>query len=206
MPLSDDHDVRRRRIAEAVWATVADHGIPGTTMRRVAAAGGVSVGRLQHYFASREELLAFSCRAMVDRAAAGGAAGEPFGGEPQDAAAALHEVRRLLVHALDQSPAFRQGARAWSAYVAHAVVDPVIAAVVVEAQRGFEREVTRLLTAAGRDPADARALVALSEGLSQRTLTRALDARSAVAEVERALARLQPHDPPARGSGGPPPP
>lgn len=206
MPLRDDHDARRRRIAQAVWATIADHGIPGTTMRRVAAAGGVSVGRIQHYFASREELLTFSCRAMVEGAAAGGASAQPFGDEPRDAAAALDEVRRLLVHAFDQSPAFRQGARAWSAYVAHAVVDPAIAAVVVEAQRGFEREVARLLTAAGRDPADARALVALSEGLAQRTLTRALDARSATAEVERALARLPPHDPPARGSGASPPP
>lgn len=204
MPTRDDHDARRQRIAEAVWATVSAHGIPGTTMRRVAAVGGMSVGQIQHYFDSREQLLTFSCQAMVDRAAAGGTSATPFLGEPPDAAAALAEVRRLLVHALDASPAFRQGARAWFAYVAHAVVDEAIAAVVVEAQRGLVREVARLLAAAGRDPAHATALVALSEGLSQRTLTGAVDARTAAAEVDRALTRLAPVPASARGSAAPP--
>lgn len=192
MPTRDDHDAPRRQIATAVWATISEHGIQGTTMRRVAAVGGVSVGRIQHYFAGREELLTYSCQAMVDAAAAGGATAQPFGVDPGDDRAALLEVRRLLVHAFDQSDAFRQGARAWFAYVAHAVVDGAIAAVVIEAQRGLEEEVGRLLRNAGRDPGAARSLVALSEGLAQRTLTGALDARAAADEVERALARLEP--------------
>lgn len=190
MPPRDD--APRQRIAQAVWATISEHGIQGTTMRRVAAAGGVSVGRVQHYFTSREELLTYACQAMVDGATAGGASATPFLGEPPDAPAALQEIRRLLVHAFDRSPAFRQGARAWAAYVAHAVVDEGVARVVIEAQRGMEREVARLLELAGRDPAAARHLVPLSEGLAQRVLTGALDVPAATAEVDAALGRVPP--------------
>ena len=190
MPARDHHEARRRQLAQAVWVTISEHGIQGTTMRRVAAAGGVSVGRIQHYFASREELLRYSCRAMIDMAA--GATNQAPPGDPQDEQAALQAVRQLLVHSFDQSAAFRQGARVWAAYVAQAVVDDGIAAVVIEAQQGLESEVARLLAIAGRDPSDARYLVALSEGLAQRTLTGALDAQAATHEVEKAIHRLGP--------------
>lgn len=169
-----------------MWATISEWGIQGTTMRRVAAVGGVSVGRIQHYFASREELLRYACRAMIELAAARSAPDEPQGG-PEDAQAALQSLRRLLVHGFDQSAPFRRGARVWAAYVAQAVVDDGIAAVVIEAQVGMENEVGRLLGIAGRDPSAARHLVALSEGLAQRTLTGALDARAATSAVERAM-------------------
>lgn len=173
-------------------------------MRRVAAAGGLSVGRIQHHFATREEMLKHACRAMVDLAASRNGA-EPVpdcgnGGNTSAEAkaddraesddgpdAALEQVRRLLVHRFDQSPEYRLGARVWAAFVAHAVVDPAIAAIVIEAQFGFECEIDRLLARAGRDPSRARRLVALSEGLAQRTLTGALSAGEAAREVDEAL-------------------
>lgn len=184
MPAPTDHVARRRRIAEAVWLTIAEHGIEGATMRKVAAAGGISVGQVQHYFAGRDELLRYSCQAMVDLAAeapavAGGLAQRP-----------LESLRELLALALDQSTAYRLGARVWAAFVAHAVVDEVVGRVVVEAQRGLEQEVARLLRAADRDESEARGLVALGEGLAQRTLTAALTTDEAVAVLDRALARL----------------
>lgn len=187
MPVRDDHEARRLQIAQAVWATISEYGIPGTTMRRVAAVGGISVGRIQHYFASRDELLRYSCRAMIDLAAGGGSDQGPLDADPQDAPAALQAVRRLLLHAFDQSPGFRRGASVWVAYLAQAAVDEAIAAIVIEAQVGLENEVARLLALAGRDPGVARHLAALSEGLAQRTLTGALSAEAATEEVERAL-------------------
>jgi AcrR family transcriptional regulator len=186
MSADADHEARRLEIAAAVWSTVSKHGIQGTTMRRVAAEGAVSVGRIQHYFSSREELLRYSCQAMIDTAAAGVLDQAPHSG-PQGDQAALQAVRRLLVHAFDQSAAYRQGARVWAAYVAQAVVDDGIAAVVIQAQQGLESEVARLLAVAGRDPSAARYLVALSEGLAQRTLTGALDAQAAIHEVDQAM-------------------
>ncbi len=81
----------------------------------------------------------------------------------------------------------------WAAFVAHAVVDEAIAGVVIEAQRGLEREVARLLPLVGLDPTFARRLVALSEGLAQRTLTGALAGDEAIHEVDEALLDVPPY-------------
>ncbi len=189
---STDHDARRRDIAHAVWATVSEHGIEGTTMRRVAAAGAMSVGRIQHYFPSREEMLRFSCRAMADLAAAAtsgpGEADSPAP-SPGPETDPLDQVRTLLSHSFDQSTPYRLGARVWAAFVAHTVVDPHVADIVVQAQTGLENEVARLLGRVGRDPGHARRLVALADGLAQRTLTGALTTEEAVRELDLALAR-----------------
>lgn len=186
MPAPTDHAARRREIAEAVWVTIHAHGIQGTTMRRVAAAGGISVGRIQHYFASRDELVRFSCQAMVE-AAASAQSTPTQPAAPTDPVEALKLVRRLLIHAFDQSPSYRLGARVWAAYVAQAVLDRGIADLVVQAQSGLEREVARLLDAAGLNPHDARRLVALSEGLAQRALTGAVSTSAATAEIDRTI-------------------
>lgn len=190
MPAPTDHAVRRREIAEAVWATIHAHGIQGTTMRRVAAAGGISVGRIQHYFGSRDELVRFSCQAMVDTAASAQLAPTQQA-SPTDPVEPLETVRRLLTHAFDQSPTYRLGARVWAAYVAQAVLDQGIADIVVQAQAGLEHEVALLLGAAGLNPHDARRLVALSEGLAQRALTGAVSTSAAIAEIDRAIIDTQ---------------
>jgi AcrR family transcriptional regulator len=48
---------RRRQIVEAVLDVVAEHGISGTTVARIAEAAGVSEGTLYVYFQNREEML-----------------------------------------------------------------------------------------------------------------------------------------------------
>jgi len=59
MPRVADHDARRALIARTFQRHVVQHGLPATTFARVAAAAGISVGLIQHYFASRDELLRF---------------------------------------------------------------------------------------------------------------------------------------------------
>ena len=195
MPPATDHDAARTAIAHAVWATVSEHGIQGTTMRRVAAAGSMSVGRIQHYFSSREEMLRFSCQAMVDLAAtatSGPGAGDSHASSvpaPEPEEDPLDQVRTLLRHGFDQSTPYRLGARVWAAFVAHTVADTHVADIVVQAQTGLENEVARLLDRAGQDPDHARHLVALDDGLAQRTLTGALTTEEAVRELDLALAR-----------------
>jgi AcrR family transcriptional regulator len=49
--------VRREQICRATAAVIAREGFSGTTMRTVAAEAGVSTGMLNHYFASRQDLL-----------------------------------------------------------------------------------------------------------------------------------------------------
>ncbi|MFB4318921.1 TetR/AcrR family transcriptional regulator [Actinomadura sp. 21ATH] len=58
MPKVVDHDARRRRLAEAVWTLTIRDGLAGVTLRKVAAEAGVSMGQVQHYYASREDLVA----------------------------------------------------------------------------------------------------------------------------------------------------
>ncbi|TDE08270.1 TetR/AcrR family transcriptional regulator [Jiangella asiatica] len=60
MPRTADHDARRRQIAAAVVGVVAADGFDAATVARVAAEAGVSVGLVQHYFASKDELLLFA--------------------------------------------------------------------------------------------------------------------------------------------------
>ncbi|MGW7416703.1 TetR/AcrR family transcriptional regulator [Streptomyces sp. NPDC054863] len=66
MPKVVDHEDRKRRLAEAVWALTLRDGLEGVTLRKVAAEAGVSMGQVQHYHASREELV----RDAVKRAVA----------------------------------------------------------------------------------------------------------------------------------------
>jgi AcrR family transcriptional regulator len=49
---------RREQILDAVTQCVADYGLEGTTLERVAEASGFSRGHIRHYVGNREEMLA----------------------------------------------------------------------------------------------------------------------------------------------------
>ncbi|MFF3444992.1 TetR/AcrR family transcriptional regulator [Streptosporangium sp. NPDC002721] len=57
MPKKVDHDERRRHIAEAVLRIAGRHGLDRATLRDIAVEAGISLGAVQHYFRSKEELL-----------------------------------------------------------------------------------------------------------------------------------------------------
>src|SRR5690625_2815459 len=56
MPRIVDHAARRTEIVYALWAVIHEKGLDSVSFRAVAEAAGVSIGRIQHYFASKEEL------------------------------------------------------------------------------------------------------------------------------------------------------
>ncbi|MFW6597708.1 TetR/AcrR family transcriptional regulator [Propionibacteriaceae bacterium Y2011] len=60
MPKFVDHDARRRAIADAVIELAATEGLPAVTLRRVAGQLGGSMGAVQYYFSSRDEMLDFA--------------------------------------------------------------------------------------------------------------------------------------------------
>jgi AcrR family transcriptional regulator len=60
MPKTVDHEQRRRELAEALWRIARRDGLEAATVRRVAAEAGVSVGLVQHYFTSKDEMLQFA--------------------------------------------------------------------------------------------------------------------------------------------------
>ncbi|MFJ4230682.1 TetR/AcrR family transcriptional regulator [Cellulosimicrobium cellulans] len=192
MPRDVDHDQRRREIVLAVWTIVARRGIEGVTLRGVAAEAGVSMGRVQHYFGTRDELVRHACRLMVEGARAEHAA--------QGEAMPPVERLRLLVHrAVPTTPGFTLGVAVWTAFHAKSVDDPEIATILADAHRGGVREGVALVSEArergdlpdGED-ADALALrlLALAEGYGTRVLVGSLDAADALAALDREIDRI----------------
>ncbi len=62
MPKIVDHDERRRELADVALALVAREGLAAVTTRAAAAESGWSTGVLNHYFASRGDLLLAALR------------------------------------------------------------------------------------------------------------------------------------------------
>ncbi|GAA2694532.1 hypothetical protein GCM10010400_70180 [Streptomyces aculeolatus] len=60
MPRTADHAARRREIAAAVRHLVATAGLDAVKVAAVAREAGISVGLVQHYFASKDDLLLFA--------------------------------------------------------------------------------------------------------------------------------------------------
>uniref|UniRef100_A0AAU3GYD8 TetR/AcrR family transcriptional regulator n=1 Tax=Streptomyces sp. NBC_01401 TaxID=2903854 RepID=A0AAU3GYD8_9ACTN len=60
MPKQVDHRERREAIARALWRVVDQRGVLHLSLREVAREAGISHGQLQHYFTSRQALLAFA--------------------------------------------------------------------------------------------------------------------------------------------------
>ncbi|MFI1737385.1 TetR/AcrR family transcriptional regulator [Streptomyces sioyaensis] len=60
MPKKVDHEARRQEISEALWRLASTRGLDGASLRDVAAEAGISLGRLQHYFRSKDEMLLFA--------------------------------------------------------------------------------------------------------------------------------------------------
>lgn len=166
------HDPKgsRRSIVLAVWELIARHGIESVTFRRVAARAGVSVGRVQHHYGTREALVRAACAAMIE------GAHDEYQALPEDPRARL---RHILLHAIPDTPSGRFGAVVWHAYLAMSVDDAAIGRLLAEAKRGTETECARLIRLIGHgsampDQSDprhvARRLLALADGLTVRVL------------------------------------
>ena len=186
VPKLVDHDVRRREIAQAVWAVIAERGIEGVTLRSVAAEAGVSVGRIQHYYASREELVRDSCRELLK------AATQRF--EAAGDATPVERLRRLILGRIPTTPEFAIGTSIWLAYEAKSVDDPVIAELVQRGHAGGVREAAALLGECGvaDAPAVALRLMATAEGLAIRVLVGGLEPRAATELLEDLITEALP--------------
>lgn len=193
MPRTADHDRRRHEIAEAIWQVIATRGLEAVTMRSVAAAANISVGRIQHYFSTKEEMVRYSCRAMI------GVAADAFE-QSLSTDRPLAALRQLVTHAIPRSEASRIGTTVWYAYVTKSVNDPEIAAILREAKRGEQEEGVRLVRAAQQagqidQGLDATVVVgrllATADGLALRVLIGQLSTPEAVGSLEQDLSKLR---------------
>lgn len=182
-------DASRQAIVLAVWQLIAHGGIEGVTFRRVAQQAGVSVGRVQHHFATREALVRTACAAMIQYAH------DQYEELPDDP---MTRLAHILLHAIPDSPSTRFGASVWHAYLAKSVDDPEIGRLLADTKRGTEDECVRLIEQtepfSGREPRDARTaarrLLALADGLTVRVLVGDLSGAEARAMLASELAQL----------------
>lgn len=203
------NEISRTIILESVWKVVAEQGFPGVTMRSVAKRADVSLGRVQYYFSSKDELVLESCKALVAAVLAGETATDAVGAGKTEAkgtfarkcnAAAesknsIDQLKSLLGAVIPQTKPAQRMAIVWHAYVAQAMVQPALANIVVAAKRDKEQAVARVLLSlsaqgaggesmAGLEQEEAtsiaRTLMAIADGLAQRVLTGDVAYRGAI--------------------------
>jgi len=66
MPKQVDHHARRLELLDALMRITRSDGWDGVSLRKVAAEAGVSMGMVQHYFATKDEMLRFALEMMAE--------------------------------------------------------------------------------------------------------------------------------------------
>lgn len=203
-----DHEHRRRQIAEALWRVAGSRGLHDVGLREVATEAGVSLGALQHYFASKDAMLLFALQRIGEEAARrvrGRLAA--LDGPPSPAAV----VRETLVEMLPLSPESRTGLLVHVAYLARAVHDPRLRAVTgdgIRPLRDLLAEQLRRAAEAGRlaldrDPqTEAMTLICLADGVTNYVLLETLTAAEGRQIVDTHLAGLFGTAPGTASGGG----
>jgi AcrR family transcriptional regulator len=66
MPKQVDHTARRLELLEAMMRITRKDGWEGVSLRKLAAEAGVSMGMVQHYFTTKDEMLRFAIEMMAE--------------------------------------------------------------------------------------------------------------------------------------------
>lgn len=212
MPKIVDHAERRAQIALALWSTIYAEGISGVSFAAVARHGGISIGRIQHYFPTKRDLVLAGARAIVAGAeerfpstadgarSSGDGADEPtaeYGiDDRMSADQAADTLRTLLAGQIPDSPESRIGSAVWSAYLAASIADREIAEIVLDAIAGTRDLIGRLAARVRPDLSQERLelvalrLSALRDGLAHEVLHASASPESARAVIEEEIAAL----------------
>ncbi|WP_243790298.1 TetR/AcrR family transcriptional regulator [Saccharopolyspora gloriosae] len=196
MPKQVDHEQRRKQIAEALLRLAGRGGMEAVNLRDVAAEAGISMGSVQHYFRTKEQMLQYAAGYVNDRAAERIRARIEATDEPHSARTV---VRAVLVEMLALSTESRQEYLVTIAFFVRALAEPDLAALYREWWPQLEQWITDLLRgaqeageiAAGVDVwMEARILLAVPDGLSIGLLLGHHGEADSVAMIDHALDRV----------------
>jgi len=189
MPKIVNHDERRDEVAAAAERVIALRGLE-TGVRDVAAAGGWSTSVVTHYFADKQELLEYTLRRTIERAA-------------QRIDARVREGASRLVAILEENLPLdarrRDQCRIFIAFWGLAIHDPALREHQRKRHAAFRKALAAALAEAGplageRLDADleARRLFALIDGIAVQALfePREWPARLQIELLNRHLADL----------------
>jgi AcrR family transcriptional regulator len=195
MPRIVDHEQSRAEFAEAVWRAVVELGIESATVRRVAEFAGWSVGRLSHYFASKDDLLEYAIGYI--------------GGEMQRrfdrrlrSLRGLAALRAILDEVTPSTRRAREEWVFWIAFWGRATRHARLAAAQRKRHAGFRRALERCLEQAREDgeidgqldlTREAAGIAALSWGIGVLATfePRALARADIERELDARIARLR---------------
>jgi AcrR family transcriptional regulator len=192
MPKQVDHEERRQAIASALWRIVGANGMEAVSLRHVAAEAGVSMGMVQHYFSSKDEMLLFALESLSARVAARLANGVPAGSP----------IRTMLLQMLPLDDERRAEAHVVVAFIARAAVEPAIAEAMRRVAGPFQEYIAAEISRAGVPGAweHAAALLAVLDGLTVHIMVGLQTPEAAVAALDAHLGRLLGEEPAPPGS------
>jgi AcrR family transcriptional regulator len=188
------HEERRRQIAEALLALIDNRGLDGVSLRDVAGQARVSLGAVQHYFHSKDEMLLFALTYISERGTE--RVRQSAGEGEQPPRAVLRDILAELVPTDDRR---RAELRIATAFAARSLVSPKLAEHL---RAGYDdlHDVLVLLirhaqetgeVAADLDPLkEAAALFALADGLGTHVLIGHRGPEAALAVLDEHLDRL----------------
>ncbi|MFF8958712.1 TetR/AcrR family transcriptional regulator [Streptomyces sp. NPDC014894] len=189
-------ELRQTELADALLRIAAARGLDRVSVREVASAAGVSIGAVQYYFSTKDEMLAFAFRQVVDRTRARVRGLKPGAGPRQTLAAALRQLLPLDARRLAEC-------RVYLAFAARATTSPTLAAIQNATLAAIHEELRQTLASLPSPPSghpvlhparDARLLLALVDGLMFDAVTApaALPPAIAAKTLDLYLERLLP--------------
>jgi AcrR family transcriptional regulator len=189
------HDERRTEIVDALLRIIGEQGLDAVSVRDIAAEAGVSVGRVQHYFPTKDLVLQAAFERVNEL---GGERVRQHIAETGDSSprAVLRAVATALLPVDDQH---RQAIQIGATFTARALVQADFAAQLRTGYGELHQLLSLLLTKA-RDAGDApqdldpeheaTVLMGLLEGLSGQTLVGHHSVDAALSAVDTHLDRV----------------
>lgn len=186
MPKKVDHRARRTLIADALMRVAAHRGLEAVSLRHVATEAGVSAGMVQHYFATKDEMMMFAMAVVRDLSQARVAeAVSRLGGDPPPRAL----LRTIIATLLPLDDESGDHARVALAFLAYTAVRPTAAAALRDDTDQMLSAIAGLVP--GPDAArTAAALLALMEGLGVYLLSRQYTPAQALDVLDAQLNRI----------------
>ncbi|MFI7576921.1 TetR/AcrR family transcriptional regulator [Micromonospora sp. NPDC049497] len=166
MPKKVDRQERRTLIADALMRVAAQQGLEAVSLRHVAAAAGVSAGMVQHYFRTKDEMMAFALSVVRDRSQARITEALAALGENPPPRLLLRTIIATLLPLDDQS---RDDGRVALAFLAYTAVRPEAASTLRDDNAEMTGFIAGLLPGPHAEDT-AAGLLALMEGLGVHLL------------------------------------
>lgn len=181
-------DLTSERLSMAVWRTVAEDGIEGTSVRRVAQKAGCTTGLIMHHFGSRGAMLKHAREVLYKRTEERANIAEDKHRSPRD------RLKDVLCGALPLDAKRKHEARVWAGFAATALSDEAMRKIHVSGNRRWLERITRILSTCNADASmdcveiAAIQLIAATEGLA---LLASLDPETYSAEIQKSILAIE---------------